>query len=214
MLLDAGADINAVGGKYGTALGAAAYKGHEATVLLLLSRSADINAMGGEYGTALGAAAYKGNITMASLLLDRGADVNRVCGDYGTALGVAAYYSHEELALLLLGRGADAQHVGGRHHATHGGYPTAMDAAAAGKGGPGLIARLAEAMDHWQAIEASRGDLAPPFPMPYTESAPKSSLQRRQKVPTTNASWGGAHAQSAFCAGGILTLDQADLPCK
>ena len=54
-------DIDVKSGNYGTALGAAAYYGHERIVQLLLDRGADINAEGGNYGTALGAAASRGS---------------------------------------------------------------------------------------------------------------------------------------------------------
>ncbi|KAK4117923.1 hypothetical protein N657DRAFT_584570, partial [Parathielavia appendiculata] len=59
LLLDNGADVNAQGGQYGTALQAAASKGEMEIVRLLLDNGADVNAQGGEYGTALQAAASK-----------------------------------------------------------------------------------------------------------------------------------------------------------
>jgi hypothetical protein len=54
-VLDAGADVNAVGGRYsGNALFAASKEGHEMVVQVLLDAGADINAVGGEdYGDAL-----------------------------------------------------------------------------------------------------------------------------------------------------------------
>ena len=81
LLLDRGADINAVGGDYGTALGAAAFTGEEKIVSLLLDRGADINAVGGKYGTALGVAAFTGEEKIVALLLDRGADISTVDGN-------------------------------------------------------------------------------------------------------------------------------------
>ena len=123
LLLDRGADINAVGGNYGTALGAAAFSGNGAIVGLLLERGADINAVGGDYGTALGAAAYHRQEEVVRLLLDRGADINAVGSDYGTALGAAAFCGNEAGVRLLLDRGADINAVGGK-------YGTALGAAA------------------------------------------------------------------------------------
>ena len=72
LLLDRGADINAVGGTYGTALSAAAYRGREMIVSLLLDQGADVHIVGGDYGTALAAAAYN-STNIVSMLLDRGA---------------------------------------------------------------------------------------------------------------------------------------------
>jgi len=123
LLLDRGADINAIGGDYGTALGAATSTGNKEIVSLLLDRGADINAAGGKYGTALGEAALRGNKEIISLLLDRGADINAVGGNYGTALGAAAYTGEKEIVLLLLDRGADINTIGGN-------YGTALGAAA------------------------------------------------------------------------------------
>ena len=57
MLLDRGANINTVGGPYGTALAAAACGTNLGIVRLLLDRGADINMVAGKYGTALAAAA-------------------------------------------------------------------------------------------------------------------------------------------------------------
>ena len=49
----AGADVNAEDGKYGTALQAASFGGHEKVVELLVKQGADVNAQGGSHGTAL-----------------------------------------------------------------------------------------------------------------------------------------------------------------
>ena len=70
-----GADINAQGGHFGTALQAAAFAGKESVVRLLLDMGADINAQGGHFGSVLGAAAFGGNEEIVMLLLKKGADV-------------------------------------------------------------------------------------------------------------------------------------------
>ena len=133
LLLDRGADINAVGGIYGTPLAAAAFCGSTNTVLLLLDRGANINAVGGKYGTALAAAASRGGEGMVLLLLERGADINIVGGKYGTALVAAVVDAVLTTALfisrrksmisLLLDHGADIDAVGRK-------YGTALAAAA------------------------------------------------------------------------------------
>ncbi|KAF8507548.1 hypothetical protein JB92DRAFT_2680050, partial [Gautieria morchelliformis] len=61
LLLDQGADINAVGGKYGTALQAAVSGGRKKIVWSLLEHGADVNAKAKEHGTALQTAVSRGN---------------------------------------------------------------------------------------------------------------------------------------------------------
>jgi ankyrin repeat protein len=56
LLLEAGADVNAQDGEYGTALHAASFRGREQIVKLLLKAGADVNAQGGNYRSALRAA--------------------------------------------------------------------------------------------------------------------------------------------------------------
>ncbi len=73
-----GADVNAQGGWYGTALQAASSRGYEQVVRILLDQGADVNAPGGGggYGTALQAASLGGHEQVVRILLDQGADVN------------------------------------------------------------------------------------------------------------------------------------------
>ncbi|ORY14308.1 hypothetical protein BCR34DRAFT_479796, partial [Clohesyomyces aquaticus] len=61
LLLDKSANVNAQGGRYGNALQAASWNGHEQVVKLLLNKGADVNAQGGEYGNALQAASSNGH---------------------------------------------------------------------------------------------------------------------------------------------------------
>ena len=117
LLLGSGADPNIVGGKFGTALVAAAYDGHKEMVHLLSENGADVNKTGGgDYGTPLIAAAYRRDNDMLCLLLDKGADVNNTGGgDYGTALIAATYRRNNEMIQLLLEKGADVNIGGGTH---------------------------------------------------------------------------------------------------
>ena len=71
-----GADVNAQGGRYGNALQAASYSGHEQIVRLLVYLGADVNAQGGRYGNALQAASIRGHEQIVRLLVDKGAGVN------------------------------------------------------------------------------------------------------------------------------------------
>ena len=75
MLLEKGADVNAKGGRYGSALQAASDSGHEAVVRLLLQKGADVNAHGGPSGHALLAALANGHEDVVQLLLASGAKV-------------------------------------------------------------------------------------------------------------------------------------------
>ncbi|KAF8222829.1 hypothetical protein L208DRAFT_1146840, partial [Tricholoma matsutake] len=52
ILIQKGEDVNAQGGRYGNALQAASYKGHQEIVKLLIEKGADVNAQGGFYGNA------------------------------------------------------------------------------------------------------------------------------------------------------------------
>ena len=75
LLLDNGADVNALGGLYGNALQAAASDGNQAVVQLLLKNGAEVNAQGGAYGNALQAAACAGRKELLKLLLEANADL-------------------------------------------------------------------------------------------------------------------------------------------
>jgi ankyrin repeat protein len=87
LLLESGAEVNAVRGHYGTALQAASPEGKEAIVKLLLESGAEVNAVGGEYGNALQAALSRGIEALVKLLLEYGAEVNaESSGQYGNAL--------------------------------------------------------------------------------------------------------------------------------
>lgn len=66
-------DVNAQGGRYGSALQAAVFCDLEETVKVLLSNGADVNAPGGRYNNALNAAVVRGFWHTAKMLLDHGA---------------------------------------------------------------------------------------------------------------------------------------------
>ena len=89
---------------------AAAARGHEATVRLLLASGADVNAAKTEYGeTALFLASREGHEATVRLLLASGADVHVVERKYGeTALTVASKRGHEKIVRLL--RDNEAHH--------------------------------------------------------------------------------------------------------
>ena len=144
-ILDKGADINAQGRRYGTALQVASERGHHQVVQILLNRGADINAQGdnalleaserghekvvqilldnganvnaqgGYYGTALQAASEEGHEKVVQILLDKGANVNAQVGFYANALQSASMEGHEKVMQILLDNGADVNAQGGRY---------------------------------------------------------------------------------------------------
>ncbi|KAH9477080.1 Vegetative incompatibility protein HET-E-1 [Psilocybe cubensis] len=109
LILKNGADVNAAGGEYDTALQAACYAGNQRLVEMLLESGADVNAQGGEsrYGNALQAAAYSGHDGIVALLLEHGANIHAEGGKYGNALQAACYKGHQYVVQMLLEHGAD-----------------------------------------------------------------------------------------------------------
>ncbi|KAG9672490.1 ankyrin repeat protein, partial [Aureobasidium melanogenum] len=111
-------DPNIEGGKLGTALAAASYKGSMKLVQTLLDHGADVNSKGGWYGNALQSSCYSRSYALdpglIQLLLDKGARINAQGGDYGTALCAASSKGQLEIVELLLREGADVNAPGGK----------------------------------------------------------------------------------------------------
>jgi ankyrin repeat protein len=128
LLLKYGANVNAPGGRYGTALIAACsfynYPGwqnspfgfHMEIVRSLLEHGADVNAVAALYdedeSTALIAACNTKNLVVVQLLLQNGADVN-LCDGFAlhAAVDPRNPYDTEDLLKLLLSHGCDINHV-------------------------------------------------------------------------------------------------------
>ncbi|KAK9504836.1 hypothetical protein O3M35_009016 [Rhynocoris fuscipes] len=138
VLLDNGADINAVNDAGDTALHKAAFIGREDLVLLLVERNADVNIRNGEGRTArevgaeggdtkkllaaaektdvrrkeeaLLSAARNGQLDLISNMLksERPPNINCVDSLGNTPLHCAAYRGHKETAVLLLQNGIDS----------------------------------------------------------------------------------------------------------
>ncbi|KAF2715849.1 hypothetical protein K431DRAFT_211630, partial [Polychaeton citri CBS 116435] len=68
MLLSHGADVNAQGGEYGSALQAACFRGYEKIVEMLLSHGVDVTAYG-EYSSALLTARSMGHVSIVEMLI-------------------------------------------------------------------------------------------------------------------------------------------------
>ncbi|KAJ6505872.1 ankyrin repeat-containing domain protein [Mycena vitilis] len=146
IVLKHGADVNATGGIYGSAVQAASVNGHEEIVRVLLDHGADVNATGGEYGSALQAAAWYNCVDIPRVLLDHGADVNATGGEYGSALQAAASRGNTGIVLLLIEQGANVNGTGGK-------YGSALQAAAAN--GNVDIARVL--LDHGADVNTTGG---------------------------------------------------------
>ncbi|CAN9387812.1 unnamed protein product [Alternaria alternata] len=124
VLLEAGADINAMQSD-DTALIRATSRGHKETVALLLDKGAEVNALNGYKSNAIQVASSNGNKEILEVLLDKGADVNAVAVEGDTALQKASYKGHKEIVDLLIGRGTNV-------HAQGHWYGTAIQAASYG----------------------------------------------------------------------------------
>ncbi|KAH8588249.1 hypothetical protein B0O99DRAFT_665061 [Bisporella sp. PMI_857] len=114
-LIRQGADVNAKGEFYGSALQAASEEGNEKIVRMLLDNSADVNAQGGEYGNALQAASEKGYEKVVQMLLDNGANANAQNGGHSNALRAASGQGHGKIVQMLLDNGADVNAQNGEY---------------------------------------------------------------------------------------------------
>jgi uncharacterized protein len=111
MLLDAGADANAVGhgnpiNQGDTALKFAALTGVFTGVHLLLNANADVNYSGGILATAFMCAVCSGKEPTVAYLRERGADPHETSADGLSALMCAARSGHTHLVHYLLDAGA------------------------------------------------------------------------------------------------------------
>jgi ankyrin repeat protein len=106
LLLDAGAPINDINGKYGSVLQLAALNTPESVAHLLLDRGIDVNLQGGYFGNALQAWSYVGNHEIVKILLAKGADPLAIGGFYGSAMAAAVHDNHLPVIQLLQEYGA------------------------------------------------------------------------------------------------------------
>jgi ankyrin repeat protein len=125
-LLAAGADVSTMGGRFGTALHAAAYAHDCESIELLLRHGADVNIIAGKYGSVIQAAAKRDSVSTGGwtagresvraiqLLHDHGASITVEAGKYCTALQMAAKSGNLAAVKWLLTHGADPRVKGGR----------------------------------------------------------------------------------------------------
>ncbi len=105
-VLNAGANVNQVGGKMGTALASAAFVGDMNQVEELLRRGADVNLGNHRYPNAAFGAIRGHHRETLKRLLDAGADVVTPSGQFGTALQGAAWSGRLDHVRMLLRHGA------------------------------------------------------------------------------------------------------------
>jgi ankyrin repeat protein len=108
LLLEKGADANAVTPNGSTLLHDAALKGNRDIVAALLASGAKVNCKNAAGGTALHDAALAGSRPVALLLLERGADMNAIDTETGaTPLHYAASWGRSEVLTVLIEHGAE-----------------------------------------------------------------------------------------------------------
>ncbi|NBW57938.1 ankyrin repeat domain-containing protein, partial [bacterium] len=109
LLLEKGADVNAIDSRSETVLmHAADEKDYQDIVKVLLEKGADVKAIDSRSNTALMHAAINDHQESVKFLLDHGAEVNAQDENGWTALVHAAYEGHQEsVKLLLKKKGAD-----------------------------------------------------------------------------------------------------------
>ncbi|KAH8826180.1 ankyrin repeat-containing domain protein [Flagelloscypha sp. PMI_526] len=118
VLVEHGADVNKVGGKFswvggncGSVLQAAASSGALGVVKFLVENGADMNMRGGVYGSALQAATREKDLDVVKLLVESGADVNMRGGKFGSALRAAVSVGAPDIIKFLVESGADVNMV-------------------------------------------------------------------------------------------------------
>jgi len=149
MLLEEGADVNAVDNRGETALHWAAQQGLDSLVLLLLQNGADLSKKANESGpfsgeTALHAASRRGHYAecagherVVELLLEHGAEVSAKNANGQTPLHEAASSGREAVVYALLNGGADD-----RLKSKHGDTPYDMATKYAARRSPWIAATI------------------------------------------------------------------------
>ncbi|KAI9859796.1 MAG: hypothetical protein M1813_006513 [Trichoglossum hirsutum] len=100
-LLELGSDVNAVGGRYGFSLQAAAALGQVKVVKKLLDNGADVDLQGGKFGCAINAAVASGNKQIVDLLVNAGASLLVKTKEGQTPLILAAEHGLDEIVQLM-----------------------------------------------------------------------------------------------------------------
>ncbi|RHY13369.1 hypothetical protein DYB37_004130 [Aphanomyces astaci] len=109
-LIKEGIDVNMTAGPEGiTALHAAAEKGHQRTVALLLENGAEVDRKTADRCTPLYYAAKKGHVEVAQFLIDSTAALEASSIDGTTPLMIAAQKGRPVMVEVLIDRGANVE---------------------------------------------------------------------------------------------------------
>ncbi|KAI9859351.1 MAG: hypothetical protein M1813_006688 [Trichoglossum hirsutum] len=118
LLVEKGADIDAINSSWETALCLAVSYGDVAMIQILVEKGANINTMTSDMGAALHLAAFRGDEAVVQILVEKGARVNNTSYIMSwTPLHFAASEEHEAVVRLLVDNGAylDAKTKKGRN---------------------------------------------------------------------------------------------------
>jgi hypothetical protein len=108
-----GADVNAMGGRYGSPIQAASARGHKYVVQLLIDNGANVNAKGGHYGNPIQVPLARDHKDVVQLLIDNGANVNAKGRRYGSPIQAASAGGHKDVVQLLINNEAIFNAKGG-----------------------------------------------------------------------------------------------------
>ena len=89
LLIEHGADVNALDGNRKTPLHLASSRGRTRTYAALIEHGADVNAQDQDHSTPLHLASFSGRPETVQLLIEHGADVNAQDGNHSTPLHLA-----------------------------------------------------------------------------------------------------------------------------
>ncbi|KAJ7742354.1 hypothetical protein DFH07DRAFT_43908 [Mycena maculata] len=109
LLLENGADVDAIVGRQGTLFHTAAWEGRAQIVGLLLKRGVNLYPTNTERASPLWIACYRGHTDIVRILLEHGAIASAPDGEVGKALKQASEAGHTEVVRLLLENGAEAK---------------------------------------------------------------------------------------------------------
>ncbi len=189
LLVDAGANVNAVAEHGNTALHIAAFRGHQHAVEQLLRAKAKVDHQNSEGATPLTRAAAWGNLETMEALIAGGADVNIRDKLGRTALIHAASLNRLDAVRLLLDNGANPELKGNNGK-------SALDAAME-KNFEQVIALLQAAMPSKPTLkeveeEAGEGDeddvrLAAASPLPVAKKADKKDKKTKEVAIASSA---------------------------
>lgn len=99
-------DVRLSSGRHGSALQAAACRGNEQIVKILLAKGADVNTKGGEYGNALQAASYWGHGGTVKVLLEHETRID--AKEISMVLWDACYNGDEKIIAIILNEWVDS----------------------------------------------------------------------------------------------------------